>query len=333
MSDSSSTRASTPGTVRCDDLDAAIAHWTAERGYRLDMIMPADAPRVALLSRDGEMLRLEADRRGGQVAPVEPPQAVTISRHDAADAWVNGRAGMQYRDLIPGRMGGRCIASQIRISDGGRVPDYVHYHKVGFQTIYCRRGWVRVVYEDQGPPFVMREGDCVLQPSTIRHRVLESSAGLEVVEIGCPAEHETWRDHDLELPTSRIDPERRFGSQRFVRHVAADATWRSREPNGVEYRDTGIRDATGGVADVRVFRLAQGARVDAAGLAACTRECDFFFTLMLDGELRIDSQMHGEHALAAGDACTIVGAADFALEACRPCEVLAATVTRWGSGF
>src|SRR5204863_7610986 len=99
---------------------------------------------------------------------------------------VAGRAGMQYRDLVPGRLGGRFIASQIRIPNGGPVADYVHYHRVRFQILYFRRGWVRVVYEDQGAAFVMHAGDCVLQPPTIRHRVLEASSELEVIEIGAP---------------------------------------------------------------------------------------------------------------------------------------------------
>ena len=38
--------------------------------------------------------------------------------------WVIGRAGMRYRDLIPGRLGGSIIASHIRIPDAGPVPDY-----------------------------------------------------------------------------------------------------------------------------------------------------------------------------------------------------------------
>ena len=84
---------------------------------------------------------------------------------------------MLYRDLIPGRLGGRYIASLISIPEGGPVADWVHFHRVAFQMIYVRRGWVRVVYEDQGEPFVMREGDLVLQPPEIRHRVLESSPG------------------------------------------------------------------------------------------------------------------------------------------------------------
>ena len=48
-----------------------------------------------------------------------------------------------------------------------------------------------VAYENQGPPFLLRPGDMVIQPPEIRHRVLESSDGLEVVEIGCPADHVT----------------------------------------------------------------------------------------------------------------------------------------------
>lgn len=47
--------------VRCADIDAAIAELTHEQGYRLDMIMPADQPRVAELSRGGERIRLEVD--------------------------------------------------------------------------------------------------------------------------------------------------------------------------------------------------------------------------------------------------------------------------------
>src|SRR5262245_50397922 len=116
-----------------------------------------------------------------EVSIDSPNKEFVISRLNATnDAWYVGRAGMEYRDLIPGRLGGRFIASHIRIPGGGETPDYVHYHKALFQMIYCKAGWVRVVYEDQGPPFALEAGDCVLQPPEIRHRVLESSPGLEV---------------------------------------------------------------------------------------------------------------------------------------------------------
>jgi hypothetical protein len=35
--------------------------------------------------------------------------------------FLRGRAGMDYRDLLPGRLGGRYIASHIRIASGGPV--------------------------------------------------------------------------------------------------------------------------------------------------------------------------------------------------------------------
>ena len=144
---------------------------------------------------------------------------------------------MRYRDLIPDRQGGRFIASHIHVPDAGPVPDFVHFHRVAFQMIYCYKGWVRVVYEDQGPPFVLQAGDSVLQPPRIRHRVLESSPGLEVIEIGCPANHETFADHDLPLPTPTARPARDFGGQRFVRHEAAAADWLPFRLDGFECRD------------------------------------------------------------------------------------------------
>src|ERR1019366_7677419 len=104
-----------------------------------------------------------------------------------------------------------------------------------------------LVYEDQGPAFVLAAGDCVLQPPRIRHRVLEASPGLEVVELGCPALHETVSDHDMALPTGRDLPGRDFDGQVFARHVAADAPWTAEA--GFERRDTGLRAATRGLAD------------------------------------------------------------------------------------
>src|SRR4029077_12944614 len=136
---------------------------------------------------------------------------------------------------------------------GGPVADWVHYHRVALQLIYVRRGWVRVVYEDQGEPFVMNSGDLVLQPPGIRHRVLESSPGLEVIEITAPALHETLADHDLTLPAARVDRDRLFGGQRFLRHVAADAPWTAF--HGSEAQQTAMREASGGLAEVRTLRV------------------------------------------------------------------------------
>ena len=77
--------------------------------------------------------------------------------------------------------------------------------------------------EDQGEPFILKEGDCVTQQPEIRHRVLEASDNLEVIEIGVPAEHMTTIDYDMELPTKEIKPDRLFQGQTFCRHQVENA--------------------------------------------------------------------------------------------------------------
>ncbi len=196
-------------SIPINDLDAAIEEYE-HRGYRLDMIFPADDPREARMScGDGTVVLMRANTAQGSHE----------NGIQSASEWIRGRAGMEYRDLIPDRMRGKVIASHIRLSEGGEVPDYVHYHKIDFQIIYCLKGRIKLVYEDQGEPFWLETGDLVLQPPEIRHRVLECTAGAEVIEITLPAEHDTWVDHEMDLPNDRVDHERLFGGRRFFRHV------------------------------------------------------------------------------------------------------------------
>ncbi len=157
---------------------------------------------------------------------------------------------MLYRDLIPSRLGGRYIASHVTIPDGGPVADWVHYHRIALQMIFVRRGWVRVVYEGQGDPFVMNEGDLVVQPPLIRHRVLESSGGLEVIEISAPALHETFADHSLGLPDATRGL-RTFSGQHFLHHVASDVPWT--EVGDAAFQETGVARATSCLANVRLI--------------------------------------------------------------------------------
>ncbi len=320
----------------CPELDPTLAFFTETLGFRVNAIFPADSPKVAVISGHGVCLRLDPDVAGHPgtlrlacenpselaggaselVAPngtriefvdanpplVLPPeqQSFVLNRIGGEASWQVGRAGMQYRDLIPDRQGGRFIASHIRIPRGGPVPDYAHFHKIRFQMIYCYKGWVRVVYEDQGPPFVMQAGDCVLQPPQIRHRVLESSPGLEVIEIGCPAEHETWADPELDLPTPNVRPDRDFGGQRFVLHQAAQAAWNPWWVAGFECRDTGIGGATRGLAGVRVARP-----TPAAASGDLRHNGEFCFLFVLAGRVTLACKDQGTHVMEPGDSCVI----------------------------
>lgn len=200
--------------IECGDLDATIEEYKLQ-GYRLDMIFPADSPREALMSGVGGDVRLRC-RYEFQVPSSESGDELE-TRNLEPGTWKTGRAGMEYRDLIPDRVSGKVIASHIRLLEDGPVADYVHYHKVEFQMIYCLKGRIQVVYEDQGPPFWLESGDCVVQPPEIRHRVLFAEGGAEVLEVTMPAEHETWVDHQMVLPNGTFDTARRFNGQPFVR--------------------------------------------------------------------------------------------------------------------
>ena len=332
------------------DLHADLSFYVDRLGFRLETIYPADDPAVAAVTGHGLRIRLE---RGAQEPPgtirllcehpdrfaageteltapsgtrieirpagpafERPPtrHALVVQRLNESEAWVVGRAGMQYRDLVPGRLGGAVIASHIRIPVGGPVPDMVHFHTITFQLIYCYRGWFDLVYEDQGPPFRLEAGDCVIQPSQIRHRVLESSDNGEVIELGVPAEHLTTIDHELALPTRTFNPQRDFNGQRFCRHRLRDAAWAPWRLPGFEARRTGIDDATGGVANVEVAR-AMNALNGAAGVIT-SHDADILFTFVLEGRLRLRASGLEAQELRAGDTFVVPPGTRIAYEQC-----------------
>ena len=320
----------------CAEVEPTVRFFTERLGFRIAAVLPADNPAVVVVQGHGLRLRLERGAAGpagvlrlscddpealsesGQavVAPngtrielvaAEPPVVVpplrpsfVLTRLGGSTAWHTGRAGMRYRDLVPDRQGGRFIASHIHVPDAGPVPDFVHFHRVAFQMIYCYRGWAYVVYEDQGPPFRLEAGDCVLQPPRIRHRVLESGAGLEVIEISSPAEHETLADPDLELPTATWRRDRVFESQRFVRHVASAATWAPGRRAGFDSRDLGIGAATGGRAGAWVSR-----QREARAAPPARHDAELLFTFVMAGTATLECEGRASETLAAGDAFVV----------------------------
>jgi quercetin dioxygenase-like cupin family protein len=314
-------------------LTADIGFFTKTLRMRMESIYPADDPTVAVFSGHGLRVMLDQNQIGGtghlriltddagfadarqltapggttvEIDALNPPLHMPITDHafvvrrlaDQAP-WVIGRAGMHYRDLIPSRLGGSIIASHIRIPDGGPVPDMVHYHKVGFQLIYCYRGWVDVLYEDQGGPIRLNAGDCFIQPPEIRHRVLEASSGIEVIEIGVPAEHITEIEHEMTLPTPDLRPDREWQGQKFVHNIGSDARWHPFRLQGFIARDTTINDATKSVAGVQVVRRGAG------NPQWAKHDADIHFTFVMEGSMTLEGEGKDPQSLAMGDAFVI----------------------------
>ena len=312
-----------------------LPFFTKTLGMRLENIFPADDPAVASFSGHGLRVRVEkgADVAPGhiriltdrpdsfadgqrhltapngtqvQIVPLTPEVEQPTTQHEFVvrrlkdeAPWIIGRAGMHYRDLIESRLGGSIIASHIRIPDGGPVPDMVHYHTVGFQLIFCYRGWVDVLYEDQGDMIRLHAGDCVTQPPGIRHRVVEASANIEVIEIGVPAEHVTTIDHDFVLPNGKGDPAREWDGQTFVHHVKEGANWQPFRLPGLISRDTGITAGTKGVAGIHVVRKDDGDPPPAR------HDADIHFTFVMEGHMTLSAEGQDDRTLEAGDAFVI----------------------------
>ncbi len=317
-----------------DDLKTEMPFFIKTLGFKLDEIFPADDPAVAVLSGHGLRIRLDRNTTtpagrlrlrcsdastfaagaesltspSGNIVEIveahpkleqpETQHSFMVRHLRDSDSWVIGRAGMHYRDLIPNRLGGSIIASHIRIPDGGPVPDMVHYHTVGFQLIFCYRGWVRLVYEDQGEPFILEANDCVIQPPEIRHRVLEASDNVEVIEIGVPAEHITTIDHDMELPNPTVNTNRQWQGTHFIHYKADETPWTSWRLPGWVARDTGIGTATAGVAGVKVSRP----ETESTEPTWNSHDTDILFTFVKEGSLTLEVQGEQSCNLTAGDA-------------------------------
>jgi quercetin dioxygenase-like cupin family protein len=316
------------------ELREDLPFFTGTLKMRLDMIYPADNPEVAVLSGHGLRVRIDKGASeppgtlriltddpdgfaGGKrelVAPngtrveideLNPPlilppteHAFVVRRLADQAPWIIGRAGMEYRDLVPSRLGGAMIASHIRVPDGP-VPDMVHFHKVGFQLIFCIRGWVDVLYEDQGGMRRLSAGDCFIQPTQIRHKVCHAADGIEVIEIGVPAEHVTEVDHVMSLPTATERPDREWDGQRFVHSLAKDGVFKPFRVPGFEARDTGINAATKGAASVMV------ARPKADGKSWMQHDSDILFSFVMSGGMMLEGEGKEPYRLSAGDAFVI----------------------------
>ena len=121
--------------------------------------------------------------------------------HQAADAdWTQGmRAIFEYRDLgIALGTDGDYVAHVIRakaVEADDQIHEW-HVHDCRFQMVYILKGWATFEYEGEGQR-TLRAGDCVNQLPLIKHREIECSDDLEILEIVSPANFET---HVVDAP-------------------------------------------------------------------------------------------------------------------------------------
>jgi uncharacterized cupin superfamily protein len=115
--------------------------------------------------------------------------------NQAADAdWAQGlREIFEYRDLgIASGTNGDYVAHVIRArgKEAGDQIHHWHYHECRFQMVYILKGWATFEYEGVGVR-TLRAGDCVNQVPMLRHREIDCSDDLEILEIVSPADFRT----------------------------------------------------------------------------------------------------------------------------------------------
>jgi mannose-6-phosphate isomerase-like protein (cupin superfamily) len=119
--------------------------------------------------------------------------------------WTEGlRDIFEYRDLgIKGGTKGDYVAHIVK-ANGKKSADEVqqwHVHDCTFQFVYVLEGWAVFEYEGQGVRKIQK-GDCILQTPKLKHREIECSEDLEILEIVAPANFET---HIVDAPAEAAD--------------------------------------------------------------------------------------------------------------------------------
>ena len=121
----------------------------------------------------------------------------------AEAVWTDGfREDFQYRDLgIEAGTDGTYAAHLVRAkpnAEGNEIHEW-HVHDCDFQMVLVLEGWARFEYEGMEGECVIRKGDCMLQPSGMKHRELSCSDDFECLEVITPANFGT---RDVEAPVT-----------------------------------------------------------------------------------------------------------------------------------
>jgi len=116
----------------------------------------------------------------------------SVSHPETSEFLADGlRQYFEYRDLgIKEATQGKAVAHVIRARGGHQAGGEWHMHETQFQLVYVLKGWARFEYEGQGE-VTIRAGSCFYQPPGIRHREIEHSADLELLEVVLPGEFAT----------------------------------------------------------------------------------------------------------------------------------------------
>lgn len=101
------------------------------------------------------------------------------------------RPFFEYRPLGLDRLTNGKVGAHVIRAVPGQHPDAPrHTHALDFQFVYVLKGWAIFDYEGYGQVKLVA-GSTVYQPPGIKHKEIDHSDDLELIEITMPAEFET----------------------------------------------------------------------------------------------------------------------------------------------
>ena len=126
------------------------------------------------------------------VSALRAPQRFVVNHLKGNDFKTDGlREYFQYRELgVAAATHGLALAHVVKAVPGKKAKPELHRHEVELQLVYMLKGWATYDFEGEGHVRV-EEGSCWIQPSGIKHTVLDYSDDFEALEIVLPADFKT----------------------------------------------------------------------------------------------------------------------------------------------
>ncbi len=128
-----------------------------------------------------------------QEAEADKAKEIGIVEHLGPDSFKPDgmRPFFEYRKLGLDKLTNGKVGALVARARPGMHPDApTHAHTLDFQFVYVLKGWVEFEYEGYGRHKLVA-GSTVYQPPGIRHKEIDHSDDLELLEITMPAEFET----------------------------------------------------------------------------------------------------------------------------------------------